>query len=79
MLFKHNKKEDVIKRKSYYGFARFYPGKTGSNNYVIGESRNIRKKEQIRTALIILGYIFLFVLAFFITTVCINISETPIY
>jgi|GEM_PF-6715565 len=43
MIFKgKGKKEDVIKRKSYYGFCVNYPGDLGSNKYVIGESRAAR-------------------------------------
>ena len=49
MIFrKHEKTEDVIKRKSYYGFAKYYPGKMGTkSSYVIGESRIVKKKERI--------------------------------
>lgn len=79
MIFrKREKTENVIKRKSYYGFARYYPGKMGTKKYVIGESRVAEKKERIRKILVFLGYVFLFLLAFFITTVCIEISERPI-
>ena len=79
MIFrKREKTEDVIKRKSYYGFARYYPGKMGTKNYVIGESRVAEKRERIRNILVFLGYVILFLLAFFITTVCIEISERPI-
>ncbi len=79
MIFRKNEKtEDVIKRKSYYGFAKYYPGKMGTKKYVIGESKVAEKKERIRNILVVLGYITLFLIAFFITTVCIEISERPI-
>ena len=54
MIFrKHEKTEDIIKRKSYYGFAKYYPGKMGTkSSYVIGESRIVKKKERIRRILI---------------------------
>ena len=79
MIFRKNEKtEDVIKRKSYYGFAKYYPGKMGTKKYVIGESKVAEKKERIRNILVDLGYITLFLIAFFITTVCIEISERPI-
>ncbi|MBR3788555.1 MAG: hypothetical protein IKJ86_01060 [Clostridia bacterium] len=80
MIFrKHEKTEDVIKRKSYYGFAKYYPGKMGTkSSYVIGESRIVKKKERIRRIIITLGFIFLFLLSFFITAVCLEISERPI-
>ena len=79
MIFrKSEKSEDIIKRKSYYGFAKYYPGKMGTKKYVIGESKVAEKKEKIRNILAISGYIILFILAFFITSVCIEISERPI-
>jgi hypothetical protein len=79
MIFRKNEKtEDVIKRKSYYGFARYYPGKIGSKNYVIGESRVAKKRERIRNILVFLCYVILFLFAFFITSVCLEISERPI-
>ena len=79
MIFrKHEKSENIIKRKSYYGFAKYYPGKMGTKKYFIGESKVAEKKERIRKILIILGFVILFLLAFFITSVCIEISEKPI-
>jgi hypothetical protein len=79
MIFRRSEKsEDIIKRKSYYGFAKYYPGKMGTKKYVIGESKVAEKKEKIRNILAISGYIILFILAFFITSVCIEISERPI-
>ncbi|MBE6749005.1 MAG: hypothetical protein J6V78_02470 [Clostridia bacterium] len=80
MIFRRNEKnEDVIKRKSYYGFAKYYPGKMGTkSSYVIGESRVAKKKERIRNILVASGFIILFLLSFFITAVCIEISERPI-
>ena len=65
MIFrKNNKQEDVLKRKSYYGFAKYYPGKMGTKNYVIGESRVAKKKERIRNILIFLGFVVLFLISF---------------
>ena len=59
MIFKEKgKKEDVIKRKSYYGFCVNYPGDLGSNKYVIGESRAVRKREIIRKFLIAVALIY---------------------
>ncbi|MBR2876830.1 MAG: hypothetical protein IKC01_06810 [Clostridia bacterium] len=80
MIFrKNNKQEDVLKRKSYYGFAKYYPGKMGTKNYVIGESRVAKKKERIRNILIFLGFVVLFLISFFITSVCFEISERPVF
>ena len=79
MIFrKSEKNEDIIKRKSYYGFAKYYPGKMGTKKYVIGESKVAEKKERLRKILVFLGFVILFLLAFFITSVCIEISERPI-
>lgn len=79
MIFKKSgKTEDVVKRKSYYGFASNYPGKLGSSKYVIGESRVVRKKEFIRKILIIIMLILLFAASFVITDICLKISERPV-
>ena len=78
MIFKgKGKKEDVIKRKSYYGFCVNYPGDLGSNKYVIGESRAVRKREIIRKILIAVALIVVFSAAFITTEICLNISERP--
>lgn len=78
MIFKEKgKKEDVIKRKSYYGFCVNYPGDLGSNKYVIGESRAVRKREIIRKILIAVALVVVFSAAFITTEICLNISERP--
>lgn len=71
-------KEYVKKRKSYYGFAKNYPGKLGTNKYIIGDSLAVRRKEIIRRIIVALVIILLFAASFVITTVCIKISEKPI-
>ena len=73
-MFK-NEREYVKKRKSYYGFAKNYPGKLGSSKYVIGESRAVKKRETIRSILIALIIIVIFVFAFVFTTIGLEISE----
>lgn len=79
MLFeKKQKSEDVLKRKSYYGFAKKYPGPAGTSKYVIGESRTVKKKETARRILIAAILLFLFLLSYFITTICLDVSEKPI-
>ena len=56
MIFRRSEKsEDIIKRKSYYGFAKYYPGKMGTKKYVIGESKVAEKKERIRKILVLSG------------------------
>lgn len=77
MIFK-NKTEDIVKRKSYYGFSKNYPGKLGSSRYVIGESRVVRKREVLRKILLALIVVMIFVFAFLITDICLNISEKPV-
>lgn len=67
--------EYVKKRKSYYGFAKNYPGKLGSSKYVIGESRIVRRNETIRRIVIAVIVILLFIVSFVITSVGFEISE----
>ena len=67
--------EYVKKRKSYYGFAKNYPGKLGSSKYVIGESKIVRRNETIRKIVIAIIIIFLFIASYVITTVGFNISN----
>lgn len=67
--------EYVKKRRSYYGFAKNYPGKLGSNKYVIGESKIVRRNETIRKIVIAVIVIFLFIASYVITSVGFNISE----
>ncbi len=67
--------EYVKKRKSYYGFSRYYPGRTGSKTYIIGDSVTEKRREILRRILIALSLILLFIIVFVITDVCLNISE----
>lgn len=67
--------EYVKKRKSYYGFAKNYPGKLGSSKYVIGESKIVRRNEIIRKIVIAIIIILLFIASYVITTVGFNISN----
>ena len=67
--------EYVKKRKSYYGFAKNYPGKLGSSKYVIGESKIVRRNETIRKIVIAIIVIFLFIASYVITSVGFDISE----
>lgn len=67
--------EYVKKRKSYYGFAKNYPGKLGSTKYVIGESRIVRRNETIRRIVIAVIVILLFIVSFVITSVGFEFSE----
>ena len=75
-----NKRESeyVKKRKSYYGFAKNYPGKLGANRYVIGDSLEVRRRETINKIITVLLIILLFATTFVVTTVCLEISERPI-
>ena len=67
--------EYVKKRKSYYGFAKNYPGKLGSSKYVIGESKIVRRNEIIRKIVVAIIVILLFVASYVITSVGFNVSE----
>lgn len=67
--------EYVKKRKSYYGFAKNYPGKLGSSKYVIGESKIVRRNETIRRVVIAIIIILLFISSYIVTTVGFNISS----
>ena len=75
---KKTESEYVKKRKSYYGFAKNYPGKLGSSKYVIGDSLAVRRRETIRRILIVILVVFLFAATFVFTTVGLRISERPI-
>ena len=68
-------REYVKKRKSYYGFSRYYPGRIGSKTYIIGDSVTEKKREINRKILIALLIILLFIVSFVVTSVCLNISE----
>lgn len=67
--------EYVKKRKSYYGFSRYYPGRIGSKTYIIGDSVTEKKREINRKILIALLIILLFIVSFVVTSVGLNISE----
>lgn len=67
--------EYVKKRKSYYGFAKNYPGKLGSSKYVIGESKIVKRNETIRKIVIAVIVIFLFIASYVLTSVGLNISN----
>ncbi len=68
-------KEYVKKRKSYYGFSKYYPGKIGSKTYAIGDSVTEKKREVSRRILIALLLLLLFIISFVFTDVCLNISD----
>lgn len=67
--------EYVKKRKSYYGFSRYYPGRIGNKTYIIGDSVTEKKREITRRLLIALIIILLFVVSFVVTSVCLDIAQ----
>ena len=73
-----NEREFIKIRKSYYGFAKNYPGKLGSSKYVIGDSKIVRRREFIRKILIAILILVIFISSFIVTSVCLEISEKPI-
>lgn len=76
-MARHNK-EYVKKRKSYYGFARYYPGKIGSKSYAIGDSVSQKRRDTIRGIIIAILIILLFVATFVITSVGYEIAERSV-
>lgn len=69
---------EVKRRKSYYGFSSTYPGSSPKNNYVIGESRAVKRRELVRRIVIAALIFLIFATAFIITDVCLNISSRPV-
>ncbi len=72
---KSKNSEYVKKRKSYYGFSRYYPGRIGAKTYIIGDSVTEKRRETIRRIAIAVGIILIFILAFVFTDVCLYLSE----
>ena len=68
-------KEHVKKRKSYYGFSKEYPGRTGKNGYAIGDTVTRNNKERIRKVIIAILIILLFIVSFVVTSVGLHISS----
>lgn len=68
-------KEQVKKRKSYYGFSKEYPGRTGRSGYAIGDTVTRNNKERVNKIISILLLILLFVIAFVVTSVGLHISS----
>ena len=75
---KKTESEYVKKRKSYYGFAKDYPGKLGSTKYVIGDSKAVKRRDSVRRILIAVMIILLFIATFVITSVCLDISHMTV-
>lgn len=75
MLFNNNNQKP--RKRSYYPFSKEYPSKTG-NTYEIGESRTKRLREERDRKLFLVSLIFVFVIAFIVTSVAISISRRPI-
>lgn len=68
-------KEHVKKRKSYYGFSKEYPGRTGKSGYAIGDTVTRNNKERIRKIIIALLIVLLFIVSFVVTSVGLHISS----
>ena len=68
-------KEKVKKRKSYYGFSKEYPGRTGGSGYAIGDTVTRNNKERVRKIIIALLIVLLFIISFVVTSVGLNISS----
>ena len=68
-------KEQVKKRKSYYGFSKEYPGRTGRSGYAIGDTVTRNNKERVRKIIIALLIVLLFIVSFIVTSVGLHISS----
>lgn len=68
--------EKVIKRKSYYGFARRYPGAAGDDTYLIGDSRKVKRKKTVKKILVAALMVVLFAAAYIVTAAALLISNS---
>lgn len=73
-----NDKDVKTHKKSYYPFAKNYPGRRTGTTYVIGESRTRRKKERANTVVYAIGLLAIFVLAFMVGAVALKLSKRPL-
>lgn len=73
-----NDKDIKPRKKSYYPFAKNYPGRRTGTTYVIGESRTRRKKERANTIVYAIGLLVVFVLAFVVGAVALKLSGRPL-
>jgi hypothetical protein len=69
--------ERVIKRKSYYGFARKYPG-SAPGSYLIGDSLKVKRNQTLKKVLGAIILFLIFALSYILTTAALIISETMI-
>lgn len=65
------------RKKSYYPFAKNYPGRRSGTSYAIGESRARRKKEKTNKAVFAIILCVLFVLTFLLSSIAIQLSKRP--
>lgn len=65
------------RKKSYYPFAKNYPGRRSGTSYAIGESRARRKKEKTTRAIFAIVLCVLFVLTFLLSSIAIQLSNRP--
>lgn len=73
-----NDKDVKPRKKSYYPFAKNYPGRRTGTTYAIGESRTRRKKERANTVVYAIGLLVIFVLAFIVGAVALRLSKRPL-
>lgn len=67
------------RRRSYYGFSRDYPnGSLSKNSYRLTLSKTLRNREIIGKVLITLGFICVFILGFFLSSLALDLSNKPI-
>lgn len=70
--------ENVIKRKSYYGFAKRYPGTAGDGKYLIGDSLKVKRGEAAKRILTAVVLALLFAAAYIVTAAALLISNASV-
>lgn len=69
--------ERVIKRKSYYGFAKKYPGSV-LGSYLIGDSLKVKRSETVKKVLGAVILLLIFAAAYIVASAALIISKTII-
>ena len=68
--------ENVIRRRSYYGFSRDYPAKTGeAQAYLIGDSRVLNRRRRLTVVLAAAALLLLFIISYVLTSAAFYVSE----
>ena len=68
----------VIKRKSFYSFSKQYPGTQDNGEYLIGESRTMKRRETVIRIAFIVFLVLLFAVSFIVTYTSLELSNKPV-